>query len=135
MDELPTIKAELNRKTVEFLEQKAHESETGQITKNDLGIVAQAVWTVTAGLVDHDISSLAEQLADDAARSPIKRSFVGKGEVLTFAWKAGGNGFVLTSIDANTQKRSSVASKTEPGELQNKLNRLFAAMSGHYTEI
>lgn len=135
MDELPTIKAELNRKTVEFLEQKAHESESGQITKRDLGIVAQAIWTVTAGLVDHDISFLAEQLADEAAKSPIKRIFAGKGEVLTFAWKAGGNGFVLTSVDATTQTKSSVASKTEPGELQNKLNRLFAAMSGHYTEI
>lgn len=135
MDELPTIKAELNRKTVEFLEQKANESESGQITKHDLGLVTQAVWTVTAGLVDSDISSIAQQLADGAARSPIKRSFAGKGEVLTFAWKAGGNGFVLTSIDAATLKKSSVASKTEPGELQNKLDRLFAAMSGHYIEI
>ena len=135
MDELPTIKAELNRKTVEFLEQKAHESQSGQITKHDLGIVAQAVWTVTAGLVDDDISFLAERLADEAAKSPIKRIFAGKGEVLTFAWKAGGNGFVLTSTDATTLKRSSVASKTEPGELQNKLNRLFAGMSGHYIEI
>lgn len=135
MNELPTIKAELNRKTVEFLEQKCYESDHEQITKADLGIVAHAAWTITAGLVDNDISALAAELADRSTKTPMKRSFVGKGEVLAFVWQPGASGFALTRRNATTLEKTSTATRTEPGEQQNTLDRLFKALKTQYVEI
>ncbi len=59
-------KSELNRKTLEALEQLAHKFETGRTHPILVAAKAGAIWDVTAGLVSNDISELAAQLHEAA---------------------------------------------------------------------
>lgn len=128
MDDLPTTRQELERKTVDFLEQKVHDFEAGHLDLDELQLVAKAVWSVTSGLVDNAISAMAADAAGDVKPVPVKKRFLGKGELLTFVWRPGTDGFAFSTTDAARLDKKNVVQKTKPGELQARLNQLFGAL-------
>lgn len=103
--DIPSTRDELNRKAVDLLLLNEAQLNGGAIDKRTAYVTAKTVWTLTAGLVDEDISSVAAQQADAQGVQSIRRHFVGKGKLLRLAFNTHTDGFFLLEIDTNTGER------------------------------
>jgi hypothetical protein len=70
MSDWPTLKEELDRKTLDALEWLDGAHERGEIDDHALGAGAHAIFTAVMGLVDKDISEIVTQLSAKAPRKP-----------------------------------------------------------------
>lgn len=130
LNEIPTIKAELERKAIEFLTFAAQRTDTGRMNACDLALVGKTLWSVTSGLVDDDVSKLCAQAAESDKARLMRRHFIGKGEVLTVAWMGDGVGYVVISRNATTKTRTILRqSKTEIGLREEEMKKLFAGLA------
>lgn len=137
MEPIPTPREELTRKTVDVLTQLVHRSEVGRLDKSQLAFAGRLLWTVTAGLVDEDVTVICQEAARAGLDKPIKRHFVGKGVVRTVAWHADKPGYAMVTRDANaTPVTEPMVRKTEIGERENELATLFASLrKAGYVEL
>lgn len=136
IDAIPTVKEELERKTVELLESLVHRSETDRLNKSDLSLVGRAVWSITSGLVSTDVSELCAAVSRANAPRKLTRHFTGKGSVLSVIWNADSHGYLLVTRDATTQERKVRAINTEIGQREDELKNLFGALArSGYTEL
>ena len=137
MDALPTVREELERKTVEYLESQVHRADQSRLEKRDLFVIGKALWNITSGLVGNDVAELCSAVADAGKTPALTRRFVGKGKVILIAWNADGHGFVGQSINADTlQSNTFITSKAQVGEREEELKTLFGALSkSGYMEI
>jgi hypothetical protein len=136
--EIPTLKEELERKSVEALEFAVHRHEQHLLSDRELGVIGHAVWNITGGLVDDSVSDLAALVAKTRHATPIKRHFAGKGAIYTVAYRTERDGFVVVKRDARTPKERQVVrnSDAQAGDREDQLKTLFAAFkTGGYVEL
>lgn len=105
---IPSTRDELNRKAVDLLVLNESQLSGGAIDTRTAYVTAKTIWTLTAGLVDEDISSAAAQQADAQGVQAIRRHFVGKGKLLRLTFNTHTDGFFLLEIDTNTGERKVV---------------------------
>lgn len=64
--DIPSVKDELNRKTIETLERLDHQFNTGQITEHDFIVALDTINSIGLGLIDSDISTfISNHLAEN----------------------------------------------------------------------
>ena len=96
--DLPTIKEELERKTLETYDWLIQRLGAGQIGSAEVKIALQTVFNVTCGLVSRDITEAAEAVEfDDSVKVTRKRIFKAAHVVFIVSW-APGDRFV--NVDA-----------------------------------
>ena len=135
-EEIPTVKAELERKTVELLENLVYRTEGKRMSQDDLNMVAGALWTVTSGLVSGDVSDLCAAAANAAKPRKLTRSFIGKGSVITVMWLPDSAGYLIVSRNATTLVKTPKPVKAEIDERQAALTKLFGALiASGYEEL
>lgn len=59
------VRDELTRKSLDFLIDTAHRLETSRITPEEAVVRARTVWNITSGLVESEVSDLAQRLVDE----------------------------------------------------------------------
>jgi hypothetical protein len=128
VEAVPTVREELNRKTVEVLTTACQKTDVGRLPKRDLALIGQTLWQVTSGLVDNEVSHLVAVAADAAIAEPMKRHFIGKGTVRTVAWFPERAGYVVLSRDPNGQVLNTNKRSADVGEREVELSNLFAAL-------
>ena len=134
--EIPTVKAELERKTVDLLMALTSRAEEGRMHKSDLAMVGRALWNITSGLVDEDVSKLCGATADSAPPRKLSRFFIGNGNVLKVIWAPDLNDYVVVSYCATTKDQKVRPVKSEIGIREVELENLFALfLSKNYKEI
>jgi hypothetical protein len=130
MDPIPTPRQELERKTIDFLQAQVNRAETGRLEKRDLHLIGHALWHITSGLVDDTVSELCTAVAEAGKQPAMLRRFVGKGEVLIVAWNADKSGYVVQSVHAVNQTRTTIRkSDAEIGLREAELKKLFDGLS------
>lgn len=138
-DEPPSVKDELERKTVDLLETLVHRAETHRMSQADLSLAAKTLWNVTSGLVSSEISRLCSAAAETApASARMKRHFVGKGKVLSVVWLPDGAGYAVITTDAAQPLVNRIVRpvKSEVGMREAELSSLFTALlNSGYVEI
>jgi hypothetical protein len=126
---LPTTEQELNRKTVDFLEDLHFAMSRNDIDPLVASVQCKAVWTVTAGLVDNDISGMLTETASMLGAQPVKIFFAGHGKLRLLAYPARGAGFVLLEIDATSNAKSVlIKSATDGNERAQALAKTIEAL-------
>lgn len=136
MDNIPTAKEELERKTIEFLEAQVHRSESGRLAKEDLALLGRSLWTVTSGLVDAGVLDLCALVGKGARARNVFRRYVGQGKVITVAWAPDSAGFAVISINATTLEKTIRKAPAEIGEREAQIETLIANLArAGYVEI
>jgi hypothetical protein len=128
MEPIPTPRQELERKTVDFLQHAVHRAESNRLDRRELKAMGQALWTITSGLVDDDVTDLCARVSEVTGTAPMKRHFVGRGIVRTFAWQPDKPGYVILTRSAVTGEpigEAGTLRRTEIGEREEELKRLF----------
>lgn len=92
---LPTTREELERKTVEILDELSHRLHASRLTRSDFGFAAHMLWKVTAGLVDSSVSDLCQAAADMAGHDHMRQVFAGPNNVIVFSWHAHDDNFLM----------------------------------------
>jgi len=85
MENLPTLREELDRKTKETVAKLVFELKTGRITKSEFFTGIETVWDVTAGLVDEGVNRAVSQVLEKTPSLKLDRHFfvsVNSGEVV-----------------------------------------------------
>lgn len=134
---LPTVKQELERKTIELLEDLTWRKSVGRLSKQAFGQIAGAVWTLTSGLVELDIAELVQMAIVDGGNTKLSRNFLGCGCLITLSWLPDSSGYALLSRDAITNERTVMrASKSEIGLREPEMEKICnALLASSYTEI
>jgi hypothetical protein len=108
----PSIKQELERKTLDELQRLILALEHGKVSPSQFNAAVRSLWQATAGLVSKDIMNLIEQtkaqlLTDDDA---ISRSYVSRDRatVISVDWLPGRESVKVTRI-ADGKRTNSVA--------------------------
>jgi hypothetical protein len=99
VNEIPSPREELERKTVEALDELAHRLHNSRLTKEEFGFAAKLLWKVTAGLVDSSISDLCEAASAHAKASVMKQSFFSPNRIVIFLWSADKDDYVMRVRD------------------------------------
>lgn len=116
-DEVPTIKEELDRKTVENLVDLVSRLERGLVDERSAWVEAKTIWNVTCGLVSSDISEHAAQVANSINKEAWSRTFVHQSKMPVLMQILPNRAYVLTRITPETGERTRIAvKKFEPGE-------------------
>lgn len=136
MEPVPTVKEELERKTVELLEMMAHRVQNYRMDRRDLRLAGKLLWGVTSGLVDRSVSDLCEAAAAEGADRRLESHFVGKGRVVTVRWMPNSHGYEVLTIDATSLQTTRRSMDTEIGLREDELRTLFAGLNkSGYVEI
>jgi hypothetical protein len=136
---IPTVKEELERKTLEILTFTAGQIANGAIEKRAAYVIGKAIWTLTAGLVDESVSSLAAALADENVARGFRRVFIGneptKSPLLMIV--VPGEAYLLFKIDPTDGSRSVLKHKKMPPiELEEHVAKVVESLkAGGYNEI
>lgn len=135
--EVPSVKEELERKTVDLLENLVHRSESLRLDKRTLAFVAKQLWHVTSGLVDKGISDLCGAVALECTKETLARRFVGKGTLVVVVWLPDKPGYNVVKINPTTLERTVAHSSKEDVTTRGpQLEELFAALvKSGYQEI
>lgn len=131
-DDLPTLKEELERKTVEVLSQLDHRIRSGSIDPRGAWVTAQTVWTLTAGLVSNEASQAAADIANQNPCPNWKRVFVHDSKPTLLLRVAPSRGFALTHAITSAVLKKGLL---EPGDLGSLDKVVEALKSVGYTEI
>lgn len=136
---LPTTREELERKSLELLTHTAHQREVGAIERRGAFLTAHAVWTLTAGLVDQEVSDLAARLAEENQTSGWKRYFIGNEPTKSPLILAvvPGRAYALIKVDPTTGQRTTLKHRQhEPGDLERQVAAVCASLvAGGYHEL
>lgn len=137
--DIPTTKEELERKCVDLLTHTANQLERGVIDKRTAWVTAKTLWTLTAGLVDEQISEFCSKLADENPARGFRRYFVGSKPTLPplILVTIPGEAFALIKIDPTDGERTTLKhGKKEPGDLEEHLAKMVDALKASgYIEI
>lgn len=130
MTELPTVREELERKTIDLLEHLETRKEAGRLPAEMHAQIASAIWTLTSGLISGDVGALVAEVAKQrSAVIKISRNFIGKGAFLRLVWTSDQNGYALFSYDAITGLRTTLRiSKSEIGFREKEIEALCAGL-------
>jgi len=93
--DMPNPREDLERKTVECLDDMAYRLSKHQITMSEFSARAHLLWKVTAGLVDASISLLCESAAQMADETPMRKCLVNGNGVFEFVWTPNADGYVI----------------------------------------
>jgi hypothetical protein len=126
--ELPTLREELERKTVDELQTLVYRAENERLDKETLGMLGHTLWTVTSGLVSREVSELCSATANSTKPRKLSRQFIGKGSVLTVTWMPDGQGYVVCVMDATTFEKKLRPIKSEIGMREEELKKLFGTL-------
>lgn len=127
--EVPEVRDELIRKTVEFMVRLQEQFDHKTIDPAIAAAQCKALWHVTSGLVSEDISALLAQQADAIGPRPVKRFFAGHGKVLLLAFLPEGCGYVLQKISPQDGSRTQVKrSDSEVGFREQEIADLTDAL-------
>lgn len=122
---LPTTREELERKVLDFVTDLAHAHELGELDPVVAAAQSKAAWSITAGLIDNELSAMLAEYSDQIGPEPVKVFFVGTGKVLMLVYLPRGTGYALFSVDAATGARTLLKkASTEPGERAAELHTL-----------
>jgi hypothetical protein len=102
--ELPDIKQELERKTVDALTEMAHRVHTQRLSRAEFGRIAHVLWTVTAGLVDGSISDLCTASAEQAGEETQLALFSKPGAFVVVKWESDKDDFVVLTLQASARE-------------------------------
>lgn len=133
-EEIPSVKEELERKTVDLLLELVHRSETLRIDPSDAGHIAKALWTVTSGLVSSDVSGMCASAANAAKPRIMTMRFIGRGNIMVIMWLADTAGYVINTWNTTTLVKVSKVVRTEIGPREPELEKLFSLLvkSGYH---
>lgn len=136
-EEIPSVREELERKTVDVLTSLVYRCRENRLDKSTLGAIATALWNATSGLVGNEVSEICVKVASEGLARPMTRNFIAKGEVLTVIWNADKAGYIIFSRNATTLERHVLSRKnTEIGHREAELSKLFNALVAKgYLEI
>lgn len=137
--DIPTTKEELERKCIEMLTHTASQLEHGVIDRRTAWVTAKTLWTLTAGLVEHDISDFCARLADENPAPGFRRHFVSndpaKRPLVLIV--SPGRAYALVAVHPGTGARTTLKQQQlDPGDLEAQVNKLAAALKASgYIEI
>lgn len=80
---IPSLQDELDRKAIETAQSIQHRFNQGQLTKAQYDAATNALWYVTAGLVDNDVSAAITAMGETAAPEQWTHCPMAKGADLT----------------------------------------------------
>lgn len=135
--DVPTLKEELERKTVEVLSELDRRIRSGSIDPRGAWVTAQTVWTLTAGLVSNEASQAAAELANQNPCQAWRRVFIHTSKPTLLLKVVPGRAFVLSVVNAATGSTTALKSgRSEPGELEELVDRIATRLKGDgYIEI
>ena len=133
---IPDTREELKRKAVDVLAHAAGMHKAGRMDKRTAWVIANTVWSLTAGLVDEEISSLASSLANEINCPGYRRYFISA--------KKGGSplvlvlnpdvAYALVKIDTETGERTQVKRQArgdmDPIDFRQHTDLLIKQLSG-----
>jgi hypothetical protein len=99
----PSVKQELERKTLDELQRLVLALEHGKVTQGQFNAAIDSLWLTTAGLVQRDIMDLIEKTKVNLIvdESWLRETFVSTGErrfTVTVSWKVGTDQVTLTRV-------------------------------------
>lgn len=137
--DIPTIKEELERKSIEVLVRVAEQLRGGRIERRAACVAASTVWDVVSGLVDSSITQLAEQLVKENPAHGWKRYFVGNDatKLPLVLVVVPGRAYVLQKINPVDGERTVLKKRElEPGDLEEEVATLVDRLKlGGYIEL
>jgi hypothetical protein len=126
---IPTVREELERKTVELLESLLTKLDQKRLDQLDVRQVAGALWTVTSGLVGKDVSDLCSQAAGMGAIRINRHTYIGKGKAIQIVWLSEKNGYWISKTDTVTLESKTTRVETEIGFREDEMKNLFGALT------
>jgi hypothetical protein len=89
--ELPTLREELDRKTLETIQWLVRSTESGAITGDQLSVAVDTLFMAVSGLVDADFINMFTELQAicPTEKQTLSVSFYRETKVLTFDWTIG----------------------------------------------
>ena len=112
--EAPELKLELERKVTETLEANVIKFEKGEISRSQCSIVAKAIWDISCGLVDSELTDLASRVANfECSERLEKKTFVKVGNVglVQFIWKPSFVEMTIRMLNIETGEENSSVKK------------------------
>lgn len=112
---LPTTKQELDRKVLDFVEKINDDLALKSIDPAIAAAQCRAVWQVTAGLVDNELSTALSMSAEQIGQPSMKIVFTGHGKVRVLVYPPLSPGLFLLEIDPTTSQRTVLVKKSAEG--------------------
>ena len=101
-EEQPSVKQELERKSVDFLQETLHRFETGRLNAETAVERASTVWSIVSGLVDNEVTDLAARAANDIRHKAQQRCVVlwnfADGSLVRITWATEQSDFVVAQF-------------------------------------
>lgn len=134
---IPTVKQELERKTIDVLTTLVSKMESGRLDSGAMSMIGKEIWNITSGLVSDDISEMVCHVAMSANEKPLTRIFLKSPVILKIRWYADKAGYVVLGYDTNTQAQRMVRTmNTEIGLREPELAKFFESLTkAGYIEI
>lgn len=136
--ELPTVKEELDRKTVESIEWLLHAHTVGNLTENQFAAAIDALFMAVNGVVSEDVAQMLTEASQLPSRRTevLKRHFIKDGALVTVQRDVGGTAVqYATRVNGKikTQRKTEYDSAREAAEGMATSSRIIVG-SG-YEEI
>lgn len=130
---LPTVREELDRKTIDTLVQVLELAELGRITRGRVGITARAIWDATAGLVSREVMEQISKVIEEHPLPAERRQFFGLEGLVELRWRAATPGLGMVTHNPLTKERSVRllgGPALEGRERDEKINQVAQALTG-----
>jgi hypothetical protein len=112
---LPTVKQELDRKLLEFVQKASDNLALKNIEPLIVSAQCLALWQVVAGLADEELTTALSMLTDQIGKQPIKVTFTGHGKVRMMVYPPLAPGLFILEIDPTTSQRTVLLKKDAEG--------------------
>lgn len=126
---VPSIREELERKTLDELVRLAHCAQEGVIEQGEYALIAKSIWHITSGLIPTESGELVAKAADEFPM-PVRRAvFFKNGDLYMFAWRPDRDDFLFVKTGASHPKPVNTTTKVSSDERRERLKKLFSALA------
>lgn len=100
MNDMPTIREELDRKSYETIEWLATSLKRGKLTEQQFAVGIESVFMTVSGLVDEQVIEVITEASRVASNvsGDLKRNFVLENVVVTLYWRTDEDYFAMTKL-------------------------------------
>lgn len=126
---IPTVREELERKTLDELVRLAHCVQEGHVLEGEYALAAQAIWNITSGLVPLETGELVAHAAGEFPPPVRNVVFFKDGDVYQFAWKSDKDNFGFIKRGLSFAKTEVKRIPVDRIDRKAHLEKLFAALT------
>lgn len=126
---VPTVRDELERKTLDELVRLAHCVQDGVIEQGEYALIAKSLWQVTSGLIPTESGELVAAAADEFQPPTRRAVFFKAGDLYMFAWRPDRDDFLFVKTGASHPKQVNTTTKVDRDERRERLKKLFSALA------